>query len=1190
LYLKRLEIQGFKSFVDKTILEFNNGITAIVGPNGSGKSNIADAVRWVLGEQSPKTLRGDKMEDVIFAGTESKKSVGFAEVSLILDNEDMLLPIDFLEVKVTRRLYRSGESEYLINGAECRLKDIYILLADTGIGKDGYSIISQGKVDEILSNKSEERRNIFEEAAGIMKYRMRKQESERKLEAADQNLVRIDDIINELELQIAPLEEQAKIAREYLKIKYELRDIEVSVLTDGIRRAEEGISGLDLTIKELNDEIREKGNKLDREKYENQKKNEFIKKLDEQLDLAKDKGFEIEKNIDRITSEIRLNDEKIAALSDTGTRLENEKHLLKGRIEELKSRAAEQSTQRKQYEAVSQSQQEELTTMENHYRSVMELMSTSMHETQKLRDEMSAKKLVIAQSDSEIAGMEQQCKKLDERREEIQAELKGIAEDKEKSSDSKKGLLKKKSEKEREIEELSSKIQIIQKELESLKSEYEKVLQQLNQLKVDYQSNKSKLKLFKEMEQNFEGYGGSVREILSLCKQNLEFGQGVYGAVAQLISVPEKYEQAVETAIGQAYQNIVTKSEEDAKAAIAYLKSKNLGRATFLPITSVKGRKLDLETVRQLTDIKGYLGLGTELVGYESVFTPIVDSLLGRTVIMDSIESAIEVSRRFRYSFTVVSLDGDIFRTSGAITGGSSDKGRRTGTFGRTREIPKLELMIQRTEIELANQTEKSAKMKDLIFNKEKEQAYYIGDGRKLEVRLAEINTSVDNFDQLIERESKRYELLLTDLEKLELENKDIQKRVKDKRDSLLAIEVEAGELQSEIETADEKNQAGAKAREAMNKKLTDIKVRNSETLGMAQNCAREEERLLAESAELSERITYMESEQDESAEQVFSIQNDIEGLKIQMKHYFEEKTGKVLELERLSEERKAADEDIIGAAEMITSFTETIQKLKEDVGRIEIRKVKIESDLDSYKNRLWDEYELTLTKAIEITVDKPVHNYSLSQKRISELKNSLKEMGVVNVTAIDELQKTGERLESMKYQRKDMEETREKLRKIITEVTAIMKEQFSKQLELIRQNFSVVFAELFGGGKADVILTDESNVLDSGVELHVQPPGKKLQNMMLLSGGERALTAIALLFAILKLKPSPFCLLDEIEAALDEANVIRFANYIKWLSSGTQFILVTHRKGSMEAADTLYGVTMEEKGISRIVSLKIEA
>lgn len=1189
MYLKRLEMQGFKSFVDKTVLEFGSGITAIVGPNGSGKSNISDAVRWVLGEQSTKILRGSRMEDMIFSGTENRRSVGFAEVSLIMDNSDHVLHIDYEEVKVTRRLFRSGESEYQINGAVCRLKDIYLLFADTGIGKDGYSIISQGRVDEILSNKSEERRNIFEDASGIMKYRMRKQESERKLAATEQNLLRINDIISELEYQIGPLAKQSETAKKYLQLKYELRDIEVGVLVDGIGRASQRLSEINQKYDDTTAGIADRENALQREKTANENKSELSRQLDAQLQEAREKGFEIERNIERLHASVKLNEEKISSVRENMLRLNNESHTFSGRKAELESRMAETQNELKEAETLRDAAVTDIQEAQNKYDSVMALLSDDSAKAEALRDSLVSDKLAAEQRRGEIEALRSQISVLEKNKEALmnnQSLLDTEWADAETAlrnavtaqQDTAENLDRARQDHAEALTSLT--------ELKTLTEQYE---QQLSLLTSELKSKEARLKLLQEMEANYEGYARSVKEVLSLCRKNPDFGSGIYGAVAQLITVPQKYEAAVEAALGSSYQNLVTASEEQAKQAISYLKEKKLGRATFMPVTAVAPREMPFQTVTRLKGIRGYLGIASDLITYDSAASPVIRNLLGKVAVFETLDSAVEAAKLFRYEFICVTIDGDILRTTGAITGGSPENGRRSGTISRTREIPALKKEVSALREQHTSLWEKVGKNKAVIFQSELEQGDKLQNVRALEIAFAERNSETENLKgRLLDLEQRRG-VLSEDFTRQSERINAAEVEIEDVTAVIQEIETRIQTNTELLETFEEKAKTGAAVRNALSGEITELKLKAGTVYSRIEKLNADKDRFAEEVQSLISRFEYMNTQLEDGQEQIRTLQASNEEIRGQIDRYLAEKTGSEDALSRLSGEKQNVDADLAGMMARITGITDEISLLKEELGRLEIRRMKAEGEVEYNTNRLWEEYELTPVKAKELTGSEPVENYAACQKRISLLKNEIKQLGPVNISAIEELESTQNRYTFLSEQRNDMEDAKVKLKRIISEVDHLMKEQFSAKFKEIRQNFMDVFRELFGGGKADIILTDSDNVLESGIEIHVQPPGKKLQNMMLLSGGERALTAIALLFGILRMHPSPFCLLDEIEAALDEANVYRFSTFLNSISRDTQFILVTHRKGTMEAAHSLYGVTMEEKGVSRVLSMRLE-
>lgn len=1189
MYLKRLELQGFKSFVDRTILEFGDGITGIVGPNGSGKSNLSDAVKWVLGEQSPKTLRGGRMEDVIFSGTEKRRPVGFAEVSLVMDNEDHKLNIDFREVTITRRLYRSGESEYLINGSNCRLKDIHLLFADTGVGKDGYSIISQGKVDEILNSKSEDRRSIFEDASGIMKYRIRKQESERKLESAEQNLLRINDILSELEYQIGPLTQQAETAKQYLALKYELRDIEVGVLVDGIRRAGERLADAESKCQTARQQIEEQEAQLEQLKKDNWDKNERSRLLEERLGEAREQGFALEKQMEHLLSDLRVNEEKIAALQEQGERYTGEAQEQKGRQQELANRQAQIAETRRQSQEEWQKAQEDIGQMEEKYQSILALLSDDAARAETLNQTLLGKKLEAGGKQSGVSALTQQIRLVEERKVALEGERAQV-EGEETNLQARIATLQ------QEQQQVEDRFQKTKESLDSALSglkekrqEEESLSQQWMQLNAQQQSKRARLHLLKEMEENQEGYGKGVREILALCRNNAAFGKGIHGAVAQLITVPAEMELAVETALGGAYQNIVTETEEDAKQAISYLKERHLGRATFLPISAVSGRLLEADTKRRLSSIHGYLGAAIDLVDYQPSYQNIVANLLGRVAVFRTLDAAIQAAKQFRYGFICVTLEGDILRTSGAITGGSADTGKRTGVLARTREIPELDKELGRIQKEHDAIAARREQCRNAIDAMEREQAQAFQQVRTAEAKVAACQTLLAGAQKEQESLVKRKIQLAEDI-------RDQEKYLCDFREAILALQAEEqlllGEiaaLQQELSQYEEKNRTAAGVKEALQKDLTALQLRETECRARLEHLDQEAQRVQQDIQDSQERMEYLLLQAKDQEGLIKAIAEENQSLAQQVKQHTELQTGAVAEVERLAEEKKEVDEDLSGMLDRSTQISETIGGLREEAGRLEIRKVKAEGEVEANKNRLWEEYELTYNKAVELTGGVPPANYGACQKRINELKQAIRALGTVNVSAIEDLESTKQRYDFMAGQRQDMEEAKKKLLKVIGEVTQVMKQQFMEEFRKIRANFGQVFCDLFGGGKADIVLADEANVLESGIDIQVQPPGKKLQSMLLLSGGERALTAIALLFAILRTNPSPFCLLDEIEAALDEANVYRFAEFLQGAAGASQFIVVTHRKGTMEAANTLYGVTMEEKGVSRVVSMRLE-
>ena len=1185
MYLKRLEMQGFKSFAEKIKLDFNCGITAVVGPNGSGKSNIADAIRWVLGEQSVKTLRGSKMEDVIFAGTEHRKPLGFAEVTIVLDNSDSTLPIDYEEVAITRRVYRSGESEYLINKTNCRLKDITELLLDTGIGRDGYSVIGQGRIDEILSTRSEDRRQIFEEASGIMKYKVRKHDAEKKLELTRQNLERINDIIAELESQLEPLREQSEKARRFLDLREELKVLEVNVYLDSMKKFRDRLEVMDKQLKTVQDQINDENNKLDEITRSNKEKTDLLKTMDERLEEAKQLFYEMEGNLERCSSEIKLNQEKIANLMQNIERLDTEKAELREKIEVLETEEAGKKDRLKYLErqleeysaklAGYEKQMEELLkTLDEEERSIELLKSEIMDKM----DIQSDKKLQISNLRSHIENMQKRQRSIDT---EVYQNV--VEKDREKM---------KKEELTESIRNAEQHIKGHKEKLSGLFCEREETDKMLAELRMkqakinsDIQSKSSRVRTLREMEQKLEGYNRSVREVLQACHASPQFGRGIHGALAQLIEVDRKYETAIEISLGGALQNIVTQTEEDAKKAIEFLKKNKLGRATFLPIRSVEGRGFDNQTMARIKQCEGFCGVASELVSYDSVYTGIIRNLLGKVVVIDNLDNGIKMARKFRYSFRIVTLDGDLLNTGGAMSGGSLEN-RGTGILTRNREISELDeelksLRQQETGVskDIKQLTEDISRIDSDISSIENE----IKNNELVKIRD---ESHLAQTDENLEKLTARMEMLRQEKEQLEREIKETGNELTKYELELLQIEEEISEAKKTVAEFQEKHKEDQAARDALHTDITDYKISVNSIKESIAGVNESSDRIHTEKENMVMSITKKESEQERFREEIKKLEEQIEGLNARIKKHSEERSGRSFEIDRLTEERKILEEDIYDIVNKINDTNKTILLLQEEYSRTEVRKTRLEAEMEALQDRIWNEYELTYSSAMELKKD--VGSLTSAQRRINEIKNMIKELGPINVAAIDDYIKTKDRYEFMTNQRNDMEQAREKLLRVIAEMTSIMKKQFLEQFKLINKNFNDVFRELFNGGRASLTLVDEENVLESGIEIEAQPPGKKLQNMMLLSGGERAFTAIALLFAILRLKPSPFCVLDEIEAALDEANVYRFVEYLKNYSCNTQFIVVTHRKGTMEGSDMLYGVTMQEHGVSKIISMKM--
>lgn len=1183
MHLKSLEIQGFKSFADKIVLNFNKGLTAVVGPNGSGKSNIADAVRWVLGEQSAKTLRGSKMEDVIFAGTQHRKPVGFAYVALTIDNSDHELPIEFDEVTVSRRIYRSGESEYCLNKTPCRLKDIHELFMNTGVGREGYSIIGQGRIDEILSTRSEDRRLIFEEAAGITKYKARKKEAERKLENTKQNILRINDILSELEAQLGPLKQQAETARKYIELSNELKGIEVSLFLDTIDKLKIRMEEVETQSRDIKDQIDEENRRIENIKNNNRSKNERLEQRKSELEALKNEIHRIDTEIEKSEGHIRLCEEKINNLITANENFGKDIVSIKERanqidieIDKKKKRLVQLERDEENFsrllEEANSKLAEIMARLDEGERQIEEAKQAIMDK----QDDLSDTKIRL----NNLKNNSENCRDVQKRlKEEIRQSILERDRESMRIEDLENSL--------RETRENIRKSRNVLDELEQKKAEtqksYDELKQKQDSIRQELGSMQSKLKFLNDMVNRMEGYSHSVKSVL---KASDQLGS-IHGALAQLINVEKRFETAIEVSLAGALQNVVTDDEYAAKNAIDYLRKNNLGRVTFLPITSVKPRTLDDELLSQIMSMKGFEGIASEKVSCDKKYRDIILNLLGRTVIVDNMDSGISMARHFNYSFRIVTLDGGILNTGGSMTGGSTGS-QSTSLIGRNRAIGELtdkindqSRQLKEIDVKINDFEEKLREINENIENENKNLSNLELIRLRDETNIAQIQENVRKLSAKIEMQTQQDIELDKQLAEIKEESKKVTGIIKD-------IEEEIRLLKEKIQSHQVKNRDEQQKRDELHTDINDYRVSVNSIAESKQNVNEQIVQLTQEKAGILEGLTRRESEKERNIERINNLKVEIEGTNEKISKIKEEKTGKELKAEGLSEEIKVLEDELAGMLDKVTERNDNILRLQEEQGRLEARKAKMESELETIQNRMWDEYGLTYGNALELRTE--IQNVRATQTRINELKEQIRELGPVNVAAIEDYSKTRERFSFMKTQHDDLVESQDKLEKVIVNITRVMKKQFIEQFALINKNFSIVFKELFNGGYAEVQLTDAENVLESNIDIIVQPPGKKLQNMMLLSGGERAMVAIALVFAILRMNPAPFYILDEIEASLDDANVYRFAEYIKRYKDELQFIVITHRKGTMEAADILYGVTMQEHGISKVVSMKMDS
>ncbi len=1182
MYLKRLEMYGFKSFADKTILEFMPGITTVIGPNGSGKSNISDCIRWVLGEQSLKSLRGAKSEDIIFAGTQNRKSLGFAEASLIIDNSDSKLPIEYNEVVVTRRIYRSGETGYFINKTPCRLKDILELFMDTGIGKDGYSIIGQGKIEEILSNKSEDRRHIFEEAAGIVKYRTRKSDSEKKLEQTKLNLLRINDIITEIEANLGPLKSQSEKARKFLSLREELKNIEVGLflynIDDFKKQIEEITKNIDIleTQKVREDEVQ---NNLQSTKEELK---QAIDLLVQEIEKTQNLGFEGNQKKEQYNSEIGILEER------TSNNKENfERYAIE--IEELENRNKELEEEKKQ-------KSEKKNNLFNNKEKFETELKQKLEELEKYTKTMSEKELeiegkkeivqknidekyeIVAQINAEKANFDNLVKRENSLKTEIQETISELDATRSNKEDLSKSFY-----------ELEKNKNSISKTLDEMKSEKEKSADKLNEFDTkinsyqsEYRIKEARYRFLVETEKEKEGYAKSVKLLVEATERNSGLSKGVHGVLANLISVDKKYETAIEMTLGASIQNIVTDTEEEAKRLVNYLRDNKLGRASFLPITSVKGQRINGVNYR---GIDGVIGIASDLVKVDRKYEGIILNLLGRTVIVEDIDSAVKLAKQNGYKFKIVTLKGDVINPSGAISGGSVAS-KTVSILGRGKEIAELEKELEQIKEKLEKaQKEKSdyeESISEILEKYEQKQKEY----QELEIIYATEKQKNDNLDLEILKLDAKLAKLRTDLENIGKEKEENTVKQEEFNKTILEMEEKNSALNIIIEEFTNLNKDNQKYIDDLNFDITNLKISVSsfdesevsinEIIERIDFDIRKNTASINNKKDLRERILVENQESEVKIEEVKQKIIDLE----------KEILGSTEKVEKLKEDRIIKNEKLTNIEKEIEEQNLKIEDIKNHVSKLDLKKSKIELELNQVISKMWEEYELTPNTVGDIEKAK---NPTEVQKNVNSIRSDIRDLGSINVDSIKEYQELKERYDFMSEQRLDLEDSSNKLKKVINEMIETMKKQFTEQFKIINKNFGEVFTELFGGGKAELILADEANILECGIEIAVQPPGKKLQNMMLLSGGEKAFTAIALLFAILRMNPAPFCVLDEIEAALDDVNVYRFAEYLKKFSKDTQFLVITHRKGTMEAADTVYGITMEEKGISKLLSMKLK-
>ena len=1178
MYLKAIELQGFKSFPDKTVLEFGKGITAVVGPNGSGKSNISDAMRWVLGEQSTKNLRGSKMEDVIFSGTDARRAVGFAEVTLKLDNIDRALNNDNDEVSVTRRYYRSGESEYKINGQPSRLKDIHELFMDTGLGRDGYSMVSQGKIETLISGKSEERRDMLEEAAGISHYRYRRADAMRRLDQAEENLLRLRDILTELETRVGPLKVQKEKAEKFLEYSAEKKNLDIGLCLhtlektkNTLREQEKKITIAESQYSDVCRVLEDAAKKIDTAILETQR-------ITIEVDEIHRASSQLEEQAALIESQAAVHENSILHNKETIERIERDKENENETETEIKNQIDLTNSAIKELESAINDKKAELQKFSEEIELITTKNTETAAESVELSDKMSRLSLLIADKRVLASTATSSIEEIDNRISailEAETQRKPILDELENEKNKAKEELDSIAEKNADLTNSLSGIELLaEKRLEKLEALKEKE----NSLRNELHIKNSRVAMLSDLEKNMEGYQGSVKAVMREVKHNVL--KGIHAPVSQIISVKDKYALAVETALGAAIQNIITDTENDAKKAINFLKESKAGRATFLPLTSVKGNELN---EKGLDDCYGYINLASNLVETENKYKNVIASLLGRTVVSEDLDSAVEIAKKYSYKFKVVTLDGQVVNAGGSMTGGA--RLQNAGILSRANEIEKLTKECNDIKEKL------DAAVKDVA----EQQENYSSLSAELEGCKAEIAFTAEEkirAEGVLALKNGQFETILAAKKEADEEKENLIKRKTDIKKNATSAENELVTLQKELSDIENKLSALTGDRETLQQKREDVTAKAAQiNLLIATNekeieSKREEvERLVGRSTSHKDRLSQLNDEIGEIVKKNEELTKLIDVLKEDAAKLRSQSGTSKTDTENLIKQREVFEKESAELRILEREKTEEREKLSGEMARLTERKETLSNDLENIANRLYEEYELTRREAEEMNIE--IEDVSESRRRLNELKAKIKGLGNVNLSAIEEYSEVSERYEFMHVQVSDVEKSKAELIKLIQELTGKMGEQFRTEFNKINLNFGETFSELFGGGKASLVLSNELDVLESDIEIKVQPPGKNVQNISLLSGGEKGLSAIALLFAILKVNPCPFCIFDEVEAALDDVNVAKYASYVRRMTDDTQFILITHRRGTMEEADMLYGVTMQEKGVSKLLELK---
>ena len=1178
MILKSITMQGFKSCPEKTVLQFNKGITGVVGPNGSGKSNISDAVRWVLGEQSTKSLRGSKMEDVIFSGTKFRKATGFAEVTLCLDNTDRTLGKDCDEVSITRRFYRSGDSEYKINGESVRLRDINELFMDTGLGRDGYSMVSQGKIAELISSKSGERREMFEEAAGISHFRYKRHDALKRLSQAEENLVRLRDILSELESRVGPLKTQSEKAQKFLILAEERKNLEIGIWLHNIEKTQEKLKDQDRKIDIASVQYKDAQRQL--EEIE-QKMNDIIEKTREinvKIEEVRSSTSHFEEQAAELESQAKVYENSILHNTESIERLEKDKLLANQDDASIDAQVEEAEKQKQVYledldkaNKKLQAQIAEIEKLQVENNEFATVAAELAKEISVLTVNLADNRVISETANSQIEEIKTRITVIDEllgNRKEVVLAL-------EEKKNNAKNVLDECCEK---INEYKNAVDGYRIKVQTRTEKSEKVKAEISILQSEIDRKNERIRILDDLEKNMEGYQGSVRSVMKESKRGAL--KGIHGPLSQLITVKDKYSVAVETALAAAIQNVIVDNENDAKKAIAFLKETRGGRATFLPLTAIKSRNLD---EKDLDDCYGYVNIASELVSTDKQYRDVIENLLGKTVVCEDMDSAIQMAKKYKNRFKIVTLDGQVINAGGSMTGGSKAQG--VGMLSRGNEIEKLTASVKDLE-----------EKKETLLIKEKmlseDLASAVADLNGIEGDILSANEEKIRLEGEYNLAVEQYETSSGGVGELIEEERILNDRIEKIKEDSLTAKVRVEELTNEI-AEKEKNleavsgdrESLAVVREELAQKAEQIRL---EILGYEKDIESADDnirRLNILKGSHSDRLTELDAEIEAFRNKNIWLTKDIESLRASADELRKQCGDAKTDIDDLLDARAQLEKENTDLRNLEKEKSSERERISGELARLEERKASMLNEFEEYNSKLYDEYQLTRREAIALEI--VIENIGDARTRLSALKNEIRGLGSVNVSAIDEYKEVSERYEFMSEQIGDVEKSKAELIRLIDDLTTKMSVQFREQFQKINVAFGETFAELFGGGKAELHLEDEMNVLECDIEIKVQPPGKNVQNINLLSGGEKGLSAIALLFAILKVTPAPFVIFDEVEAALDDVNVVRYAQYVRRMTKNTQFILITHRRGTMEEADMLYGVTMQEEGVSKILELK---